>query len=89
MSLALQKDRIIASPLAKRIASQKGIDLKLIKGTGPNGRIVKADVEAAGLAPVAAAPVTTLAPISGTYDAIPNTNSKPKNPCTTFSIVTY
>ncbi len=40
--------RVIASPLAKRIASQSGIDLTLIKGTGPRGRITKADVEAAG-----------------------------------------
>jgi pyruvate dehydrogenase E2 component (dihydrolipoamide acetyltransferase) len=38
-------DRVIASPLAKRIAEQKGIDLTSVKGTGPNGRIVKADVE--------------------------------------------
>ncbi|WP_370188237.1 pyruvate dehydrogenase complex dihydrolipoamide acetyltransferase [Qipengyuania sp.] len=41
-------DRIIASPLAKRIAEQKGIDLASVTGTGPNGRIVKADVEGAG-----------------------------------------
>ena len=38
-------DRIIASPLAKRIAEQKGIDLSGVKGSGPNGRIVKADLE--------------------------------------------
>ncbi|MEC7399678.1 MAG: biotin/lipoyl-containing protein, partial [Pseudomonadota bacterium] len=38
-------DRIIASPLAKRIAEQKGLDLSQVKGSGPNGRIVKADVE--------------------------------------------
>src|SRR5690349_1834440 len=38
-------NRIFASPLAKRIAAQKGIDLAAIKGSGPNGRIVKADVE--------------------------------------------
>ncbi len=38
-------DRIIASPLAKRIAEQKGLDLSQIEGSGPNGRIVKADVE--------------------------------------------
>jgi pyruvate dehydrogenase E2 component (dihydrolipoamide acetyltransferase) len=36
---------VIASPLAKRIAEQKGIDLSAVSGTGPNGRIVKADVE--------------------------------------------
>src|SRR5690606_38545286 len=38
-------DRVIASPLAKRIAADKGIDLASVKGSGPNGRIVKADVE--------------------------------------------
>ena len=39
--------RIIASPLAKRIAAQEGIDLTAIKGSGPNGRIVKADLDGA------------------------------------------
>lgn len=38
-------NRIFASPLAKRIAANKGIDLTNIKGSGPRGRIVKADVE--------------------------------------------
>ncbi|GMN13561.1 pyruvate dehydrogenase complex dihydrolipoamide acetyltransferase [Altererythrobacter sp. MTPC7] len=38
-------DRIVASPLAKRITAQKGIDLAAITGSGPGGRIVKADVE--------------------------------------------
>ena len=45
---ALQNDkgsRIFASPLAKRIAADKGIDLSTITGSGPRGRIVKADVE--------------------------------------------
>ncbi len=40
-------DRIYASPLAKRIAKQKGLDLSTIKGTGPRGRIVQADVDKA------------------------------------------
>ena len=39
--------RVFASPLARRIAAEKGIDLASIKGSGPNGRIVKADVEVA------------------------------------------
>jgi len=39
--------RIFASPLARRIAEQKGLDLSAIKGSGPHGRIVKADVEQA------------------------------------------
>jgi len=37
--------RILVSPLAKRLAEDKGLDLSTLKGTGPNGRIVKADVE--------------------------------------------
>ncbi|MEX1250600.1 MAG: pyruvate dehydrogenase complex dihydrolipoamide acetyltransferase [Hyphomonas sp.] len=37
--------RIIASPLAKRIAANKGIDLKALKGSGPHGRIIRRDVE--------------------------------------------
>jgi pyruvate dehydrogenase E2 component (dihydrolipoamide acetyltransferase) len=37
-------ERVIASPLARRLAKEKGIDLKAIKGTGPRGRIVKNDV---------------------------------------------
>ena len=46
--------RILASPLAKRIASNRGIDLAAITGTGPKGRIVKRDVEGADSAPVKA-----------------------------------
>ncbi|HAQ36511.1 MAG: pyruvate dehydrogenase complex dihydrolipoamide acetyltransferase [Maricaulis sp.] len=41
-------NRIKASPLAKRMAEQAGIDLSRVKGSGPNGRIVKRDVEGAG-----------------------------------------
>ncbi|GAD49562.1 putative pyruvate dehydrogenase E2 component, partial [Caenibius tardaugens NBRC 16725] len=37
-------DRIVASPLARRIAEQTGVDLAGVQGSGPNGRIVKADV---------------------------------------------
>ena len=41
-------ERIFASPLARRIAARNGVDLKSITGTGPHGRIVRRDVEAAG-----------------------------------------
>ncbi len=44
---AASGDRIKASPLARRIAAAKGVDLAGLSGTGPNGRIVKADVEGA------------------------------------------
>ena len=51
-------ERVFASPLARRIAADKGVDLRSITGSGPHGRIVKADVEAAkpGAAKPAAAP---------------------------------
>jgi pyruvate dehydrogenase E2 component (dihydrolipoamide acetyltransferase) len=44
-SSARTSDRVFASPLAKRIALDKGVDLHTIKGSGPHGRIVKRDVE--------------------------------------------
>jgi pyruvate dehydrogenase E2 component (dihydrolipoamide acetyltransferase) len=53
---AADGSRIFASPLARRIAADKGIDLSQVKGSGPHGRIVKADVEGATAAPAATAP---------------------------------
>ena len=57
-------DRVFASPLARRLASAGGLDLKTIAGSGPHGRVVKADVDAAGkgAAPVAAAAPAAAAP---------------------------
>ncbi len=54
-------DRVVASPLAKRLAAERGIDLATVQGSGPNGRIVRADLDAgtpvvAVPAPAAAAP---------------------------------
>jgi len=80
-------DRIYASPLAKRIAADKGIDLSTIKGSGPRGRIVKADVESAkaGTTPVAQAQATPAQGIPAdakvnvfgmAYTEIPNNNIK-------------
>jgi len=43
-----QSGRVKASPLAKKIAAQTGVDLRLIQGSGPGGRIIRRDVEAAG-----------------------------------------
>jgi pyruvate dehydrogenase E2 component (dihydrolipoamide acetyltransferase) len=48
-------ERIFASPLARRMASQAGLSLQGIKGSGPNGRIVKVDIDAAQKGPAAAA----------------------------------
>ena len=57
----VNEGRIFASPLAKKIASEKGIDLKFVKGTGDNGRITKSDIDAytPAAAPAASAPVAT------------------------------
>ena len=59
---AAQGERIKASPLAKRIAADKGIDLAALTGSGPGGRIVKADLE--GAAASTAAPASAAAPSS-------------------------
>ncbi|MEP4038940.1 pyruvate dehydrogenase complex dihydrolipoamide acetyltransferase [Pseudophaeobacter sp.] len=60
---AADGSRIFASPLARRIAADKGLDLAGLVGSGPRGRIVKADVEGAAVAPkAAAAPAATAAP---------------------------
>ena len=44
---ATSGDRVVASPLARRLASQNGLDLSAIGGSGPNGRVVKRDIESA------------------------------------------
>lgn len=62
--------RIIASPLAKKIASQKGIDLQSIQGTGPRGRIVAKDLEKTAQAPVKSS--ASMAP-SGSFEEVPLT----------------
>jgi pyruvate dehydrogenase E2 component (dihydrolipoyllysine-residue acetyltransferase) len=57
--------RLFASPLARRMAAQAGLDLAAIKGSGPQGRVVKADIDAAlsrGAAPAAHAPLPTSTP---------------------------
>ncbi len=59
--------RVFASPLARRLAGEAGLDLSTINGSGPNGRIIRADIEAARTAPpvakpAAPAPVQAAAP---------------------------
>jgi pyruvate dehydrogenase E2 component (dihydrolipoamide acetyltransferase) len=76
---------IFASPLARRLAKDAGLDLKTLKGTGPHGRIVKADVESAGKGGTAKSATATAATAEprkvqslaqmgipdGSYDLIP------------------
>ena len=70
-----QGGRVFASPLARRLAKQAGIDIAAIKGTGPHGRIVKRDVEAAEKAPPkpAATPVPALLPGTAEPTLVPHT----------------
>ncbi|HEY5143796.1 MAG TPA: dihydrolipoamide acetyltransferase family protein [Solirubrobacteraceae bacterium] len=59
-------ERLKASPVARRIARERGVDLGSLRGSGPGGRIVKADVENAGAgapAPAAAPPPAATAPV--------------------------
>ena len=75
--------RLFASPLARRLAAQKGVDLSAVKGTGPHGRIIAADIAAAtpgaakaapAAAPAAPRQVLSLEQMGiapGSYDLVP------------------
>jgi pyruvate dehydrogenase E2 component (dihydrolipoamide acetyltransferase) len=64
---ATNSARVFASPLAKRLAKEAGIELSAISGSGPHGRVVKSDVEGAksGKTPLKAAPAAAAAAPSG------------------------
>jgi pyruvate dehydrogenase E2 component (dihydrolipoamide acetyltransferase) len=68
-------ERIFVSPLARRMAMQAGIDLSSLRGSGPNGRIVRADIQAAqaGGAPTTQGPAAGAPPATGaaTSPAVP------------------
>jgi pyruvate dehydrogenase E2 component (dihydrolipoamide acetyltransferase) len=66
--------RVFASPLARRIAKEKGLDLTRVAGSGPHGRIVRADVE--GASPVAAV-ASAAAPAAVTATAAPTKAAMP------------
>ncbi|MEO6388553.1 MAG: pyruvate dehydrogenase complex dihydrolipoamide acetyltransferase [Croceibacterium sp.] len=80
MAKAASGDRVIASPLAKRIAADKGIDLAGVSGSGPNGRIVKADLEGAQPATTSARPEPVEgrapAPVEAQHFGIPHEEEK-------------
>ncbi len=68
-------DRVFASPLAKRIAANAGLDLNAVQGSGPNGRIVKADVEKAmsgGVAKRAGGQAQSIAAVSSASSDVPD-----------------
>jgi pyruvate dehydrogenase E2 component (dihydrolipoamide acetyltransferase) len=77
--------RVFASPLARRIAAEKGLDLAGVQGSGPHGRIVKADVEGAK----AVAVVAVAAPVAAAKAAAPVAAVMPSGPSTEMVLKTY
>ena len=61
--------RVFATPLARRIAEQKGVDLSSVQGSGPHGRIVKADLENAKSGAAAPKPAAAQKPMAAGADA--------------------
>ena len=70
--------RVKASPLARKVAAQSGVDLRLIQGTGPGGRIVRRDVESAAVSPrpAAAAGASPAAPARPQFVIPPRTDAE-------------
>ena len=78
---AVSGDRVFASPLAKRIARDGKVDLAAVRGSGPHGRITRADVEAALTAPPIAVPAPVIAPAAASlfepaFEAIANSSMR-------------
>ena len=67
----LSGERVVASPLARRMAQQAGLDLSTLAGSGPGGRIVRADVEAAAKGGVAMQVAAVPAPVAAPAPAAP------------------
>jgi len=73
----INEGRIFASPLAKKLAEEKGIDLRYVKGSGDNGRIIKADIDnyVPSAAPAPSTTVSTATPIAASgqvrYEDVP------------------
>ncbi|MBO3274025.1 pyruvate dehydrogenase complex dihydrolipoamide acetyltransferase [Pseudomonas schmalbachii] len=80
-AVAPDAERIKASPLARRLAREQGVDIATLQGSGPHGRIVKRDVEGARPAPPApvpmpppVAPAASIAAVD--YEEIPHSNMR-------------
>jgi pyruvate dehydrogenase E2 component (dihydrolipoamide acetyltransferase) len=70
-------ERVKASPLARRVARETGVDLGGLTGSGPGGRIVKADVEVAGSTPVAGATSTVVESSAASPPSSPSVLERP------------
>ncbi|MEC7851779.1 MAG: pyruvate dehydrogenase complex dihydrolipoamide acetyltransferase [Pseudomonadota bacterium] len=69
-------NRIFASPLARRIAADRGVDLASLSGSGPHGRILRRDVEAAETVPAAVRPAVDQAVVQGASTLEPNSQMR-------------
>ncbi len=78
----VNEGRIFASPLAKKVAAEKGIDLKYVKGSGDNGRITKSDID--DYKPVSQEVVAKSASPKADHPAASN-----QQPATTFGTVSF
>ncbi len=68
-------DRVFASPLARRMAQQAGIALSTLKGSGPNGRIVRADIDAAQARPASTQPPPAAAAATAPPTRVPGASA--------------
>ena len=83
--------RVKASPLARKVASESGVDLRRVKGSGPGGRIVRSDVEAAlksGVAAPAAAPAAAPVPSGAPAEAETRAAPAPSKPVVPLAPIT-
>jgi pyruvate dehydrogenase E2 component (dihydrolipoamide acetyltransferase) len=71
---AVSSERAFISPLVRRLAKERSLDLSAVTGSGPNGRIVRRDIDGLTASPVApAAPVAAVAPIAADAVTVPHT----------------
>ncbi len=84
----VNEGRILASPLAKKVAEEKGIDLKYVKGSGDNGRIIKNDIDRFVPAAVKSTPATVAAPAATPTQAAPAV-TKPSAPAAPAGVVSF
>ncbi|XP_044077433.1 dihydrolipoyllysine-residue acetyltransferase component of pyruvate dehydrogenase complex, mitochondrial [Siniperca chuatsi] len=80
---APRKGRVFASPLAKKLAAEKGIDLTQVSGSGPDGRITRKDIDS--FVPPKAAPAVAAAPTAAAAPAAPTPAAAPAAPAGTFT----
>lgn len=80
---APRKGRVFASPLAKKLAAEKGIDLAQVSGSGPDGRITRKDIDS--FVPPKAAPAVAAAPAPAVTPAAPGPAAAPAAPAGTFT----